>query len=192
MTGVILAGGEARRMGCRDKGLVDFAGRPLIEWVIESLEPQVGTLLISANRNRDRYGRYGYPVVADRIEGYQGPLAGFAGAMAVVDTSWILTLPCDGPFPPPDLAPRLAAALREEDAEIAVARDAERVQPVYALLPVALAADLSDFLAAGGRQVHRWYARHRTALADFSDRPGCFANVNSDEESRDLERQLPK
>ena len=190
ITGVILAGGAGRRMGGRDKGLVDFAGRPLIEWVIASLEPQVGALLINANRNRERYGKYGYPVIADRMAGYQGPLAGFAGAMAVVQTSWILTLPCDGPFSPPDLALRLAAALGEQNAEIAVARDAERVQPVYALLPVALARDLAEFLAAGERRILRWYARHRTAEADFSDRPGCFANVNSSEESRLLARRM--
>jgi molybdopterin-guanine dinucleotide biosynthesis protein A len=190
ITGVILAGGAGRRMGGRDKGLVDFAGRPLIERVIASIEPQVGALLISANRNRERYGRYGYPVIADRMEGYQGPLAGFAAAMSAARTSWILTLPCDGPFPPPDLAQRLAAALVAQDAEIAVAREAERVQPVYALLPVALAQDLGAFLAAGERRILSWYARHRAAEADFSDRPGCFANVNSTEESRLLARQM--
>jgi molybdopterin-guanine dinucleotide biosynthesis protein A len=191
ITGVILAGGAARRMGGVDKGLMELGGRPLIEWVIDRLAPQVGRLLINANRNRERYAAYGYPVVADAMTGFQGPLAGVAAALAAVDTPWILTLPCDGPDPPPDLAERLAAALRAEAAELAVASDGRLVQPVHALIPVALAQDLRAFLAAGERKVGRWYARHRAARADFSDRPGCFANINSDEEARRLERERP-
>jgi len=190
ITGVILAGGKARRMGGEDKGLALFSGRPLVEWVIEALKPQVRSLLINANRNRERYARYGYPVIADEIDGYQGPLAGFAGAMAAVKTPWILTLPCDGPFPAPDLMERLATALLAQDAEIAVARDAVRMQPVYALIPVVLAPSLNAFLAAGERKIDRWYALHRIALADFSDRPNCFANINSVEDSRLLEREV--
>lgn len=190
ITGVILAGGKARRMGGQDKGLVPFSGRPLVEWVIEALKPQVQGLIINANRNLERYADYGYPVMTDEIDGFQGPLAGFAGAMTAVETPWILTLPCDGPFPPPDLAARLASALIEETAEIAVARDAARMQPVYALIPVALAPDLNAFLNAGERKIDRWYALHRTALADFSDRPGCFANINSAEDSQLLERRI--
>jgi molybdopterin-guanine dinucleotide biosynthesis protein A len=189
ITGVILAGGRARRMGGVDKGLSDFAGRPLIEWVIEATAPQVGRLLISANRNRQRYASYGYPVVADRLGGYQGPLAGFASAMAVAGTPWILTLPCDGPFPPPDLAKRLAAAVSDGAADVAAAWDGERLQPVYALLPVALSGDLGAYLASGERGIRGWYARHRTARADFSDRPGCFANLNCVEEARLLARR---
>jgi molybdopterin-guanine dinucleotide biosynthesis protein A len=189
ITGVILAGGEARRMGGVDKGLLGFAGRPLIERVIDALAPQVSGLVINANRNRERYAAYGYPVIADSMTGFQGPLAGVASAMAAVDTPWILTLPCDGPFPPPELAERLIAALRAEAAEIAVASHGGLIQPVHALIPAALAPDLRVFLASGQRKVGRWYARHRTARADFSDRPGCFANINSAEDSRRLERE---
>jgi molybdopterin-guanine dinucleotide biosynthesis protein A len=183
ITGVILAGGRARRMGGLDKGLTPFAGRPLVAWVIEALAPQVGALLISANRNREAYAAFGHPVIADDIEGFQGPLAGIASAMDAARTPWILTAPCDGPFLAPDLAGRLLSALALEDAEIAVAFDGERIQPVYALIPVSLAPSLRGFLAAGDRKTGRWCARHRTALADFSDRPECFANVNSEEDA---------
>jgi molybdopterin-guanine dinucleotide biosynthesis protein A len=180
VTGVILAGGQARRMGGRDKGLVTFRGRPLVDWVIAGLRPQVAVLAINANRNQQAYAAFGYPVIPDQIEGFQGPLAGFASAMAAADTPWIVTVPCDGPFLAPDLVERLCAALVRAGAEIAVATDGQRMQPVYALLPVALAPSLHACLAAGERKVDLWYARHQVALTDFSDRPEGFANINSE------------
>jgi len=190
VTGVILAGGQARRMGGRDKGLVPFRGRALVEWVIAALEPQVATLTINANRNQQAYASFGHPVIADRIDGFQGPLAGFASAMAGVSTPWIVTVPCDGPYPAPDLVKRLCAALTRDEAELAVATDGARMQPVYALLPVALAPSLNDFLAAGGRKIDLWYARHRVTLADLSDRPESFVNINSEADSAGLEGEV--
>ena len=192
ITGVVLAGGKARRMGGQDKGLTPFAGRPMVEWVIEALAPQVAELIVNANRNQVAYAAYGHPVIADEIEGFQGPLAGFASAMAAVSTPWILTLPCDGPFPAPDLAERLCKALAEQGAEIAVATDGKRMQPVYALLPVSLAPSLEGYLASGERKIDRWYAKHRVALADMSDRPEAFANINTLEDWRKLERDRHK
>lgn len=151
MTGLILAGGQGSRMGGQDKGLLDFHNRPLVEHVIDGLQPQVGKLLISANRNADTYRRYGCMVIADTVEGFQGPLAGFAAAMRVATTPYILTVPCDAPSVPPDLAQRLLTALQTEGAEAAVAHDGFRLQPVYALLPLCLLDDLQTFLAQGGR-----------------------------------------
>lgn len=188
ITGVVLAGGKARRMGGQDKGLIPFSGRPLVEWVIAALRPQVGHLLLNANRNQEVYAAYDHPVVSDATEGFQGPLAGFASAMATVSTPWIVTVPCDGPFLAPDLVQRLCAALIEQQAEIAVATDGKRMQPVYALIPVALAPSLHAFLAAGERKIDRWYARHRVALAAFPDRPEGFANINSPADSDQLAR----
>lgn len=187
LTGVILAGGRAQRMGGQDKGLLPFAGRPLVEWVIAALAPQVATLLISANRHLDRYADYGFPVVIDPVPGFQGPLAGILGAMYAAQSGWLLTLPCDGPQPPPDLGARLAQALIERNAELAVAVVGTQRQPVHALLPVALADSLRDFLASGERRVDCWHNRHRVALADFSDRPEGFANLNSRTETDALE-----
>ncbi|MEA1049488.1 molybdenum cofactor guanylyltransferase MobA [Lamprobacter modestohalophilus] len=185
ITGVVLAGGKARRMGGEDKGLVELAGQPLVAWIIESLRPQVQDLMINANRSHERYASYGYQVIADAMADFQGPLAGVAAALAVVRTPWIITVPCDGPYLAPDLVQRLCAALVEQEAELAVASDGARLQPVYALIPQALAPSLEAFLASGERKVERWYAQHRTAIAAFADRPNCFANINSVE---DLER----
>jgi len=190
ITGVILAGGRGRRMGGSDKGLLELAGRPLIEYVLDALAPQVGTLLINANRNLGVYARYGHRVVTDDLQDYQGPLAGLAAALTTATTPWVLTLPCDGPYPHPRLAARLAEALQREQAELAVAHDGVRLQPVHALIPVALAASLAGFLAAGERKPERWYAGHHMACADFSDRPDCFRNANTPAERADLSRVI--
>ncbi|WP_295390546.1 molybdenum cofactor guanylyltransferase MobA [uncultured Thiodictyon sp.] len=188
ITGVILAGGAARRLGGQDKGLWPFGGRPLVEWVIAAFAPQVDTLLISANRNLERYAGYGLPVVADLDPGFQGPLAGVRSALRAARTDWIVTLPCDGLYPAPDLVERLVQALRDQGGELAVATDGQRMQPVHALLPLALAADLEAFLGGGERKPTLWYARHRVALADLSDRPGCFININSPQDAAGLAR----
>lgn len=190
ITGVILAGGAGRRMGGLDKGLLDFAGRPLVEWVIEALMPQVGALMISANRNIETYARYGFGVVQDAAPGFQGPLAGILSAMRAAQTPWILTLPCDGPTPAPDLARRLSKALMDQRAELAVATDGRRRHAVHALLPTGLAADLASFLTSGERKVERWQDRHTVALADFSDCPDAFLNLNAAKEARALEARF--
>lgn len=182
LCGVVLAGGRARRMGGQDKGLISLGARPMIEYVLESLKPQVGTLVINANRNQARYRAYGYPVIADTIGDYHGPLAGMASALAWTDRPYLLTVPCDGPFLPDDLGTRLLGALRAQHAEMAVAHDGNRLQPVFALLDVELLPSLQRYLAAGERKIDRWYGEHRFATADFSDRQEMFLNVNTLEE----------
>jgi molybdopterin-guanine dinucleotide biosynthesis protein A len=186
ITGVILAGGRGRRMGGIDKGLALFAGRPLIEWVMEALAPQVGALMISANRNREIYAAYGVAVISDLESGFGGPLAGMRSAMRAARTDWILTVPCDGPFLPGDLASRLTDAMVSLDSHAAVATDAVRIQPVYALLPVVLERELAADLAAGRLKVADWVLSQRPALADFSDQPKAFANINSPEDAERL------
>lgn len=188
ITGVILAGGRASRLGGQDKGLFPVGGRPLIEWAIEALAPQVGGLLISANRNLEGYASYGLPVLTDLDPDFPGPLAGFRRAMLAARTAWIVTLPCDVPNPVPDLVARLALALRDQHGDLAVATDGQRMQPIHALLPTHLAADLDRYLAAGERKVTRWYSRHRVALADFSDRPDGFVNINTPTDLDRLDR----
>ncbi len=182
ITAVILAGGRGRRMGGIDKGLVEFHGRPLIEHVIEALAGQVRTLIINANRNLVRYQRFGFPVIADSLNDYQGPLAGFLAAMETAQTPYIVTVPCDGPLLADDLVERLVQAREREAAEIAVAHDGQRMQPVYALIPVDLKQSLQRYLDGGDRKIDLWYARHRVALADFSDLPSTFVNINTEEE----------
>lgn len=185
VTGVVLAGGRATRMGGEDKGLVRLAGRPMVEHVLRALVPQVSTVVINANRNRARYAAFGYPVMADDMTDFQGPLAGMCAALAAVRTELTLFVPCDSPLLPPDLADRLMRALTGADSEIAVAFGAQRLQPVFALMQTALEPSLRAYLAAGGRKIDRWYAQHRCAHADFSDAPDTFVNVNTPEE-RDL------
>jgi len=172
-------------MGGIDKGLVEINGRPMIEWIIERLAPQVDTIVINANRNHDQYARYGYPVVADEFGDYEGPLAGFAAVMAHAQSGALITVPCDSPVPPPDLAERLVDTLQRDGAELAVAHDGDRLQPVYALLPVTLLESLRAFLAAGDRKIDLWYAHHHMATADFSDCRDAFLNLNKPE---DMER----
>lgn len=190
ITGVILAGGRGRRMGGVDKGLVKLAGRPLIEWVLDALAPQVGALLINANRHREIYAGYGVPVIADADAELNGPLAGMLSAMRAARTDWILTVPCDGPLLPPDLASRLIAALASDDASLATVTERERIHPVYALMPVSLEPELSADLTAGTRKVADWVARRGPALADFGDRPQAFSNINSAEDVARLAAQL--
>jgi len=189
VTAVILAGGKGRRMDGKDKGLVELENRPLIEYVIDAIKPQVETIILNANRNQAQYSRYGYPVVSDALADHQGPLAGFICAMKSSTTSHIVTLPCDGPFLPGDLVERLTASLTDDNAEIAVAHDGDRMQTVYSLIPVTLANSLDAFLDSGERKVELWYRRHRIALADFSDCPEAFRNINTAEQYNRLQNE---
>ena len=190
ITGVILAGGRGNRMGGVDKGWVPVRGRPMVEHVAERLRPQVGALLINANRNAERYAALGFPVVPDQFTGFLGPLAGVASGMQSATTDYVVTAPCDSPLIGPDLVARLAAALRRDSADIAVAHDGERSHPVFLLLRRDLAADLVAYLESGGRKIDRWFARHRVAYADFHDTPEAFLNVNDPDERAELEYKL--
>ncbi|MBT3010097.1 MAG: molybdenum cofactor guanylyltransferase [Candidatus Thiodiazotropha sp. (ex Lucina aurantia)] len=187
VTAVILAGGRGRRMGGEDKGLIELNGRPLVQHVISAIQPQVATILINANRNQERYAAFGYPVIADSLLDYQGPLAGFIAALQAVETEDMLTLPCDGPLVPPDLVARLYEARQSAGADIAVAHDGDRLQPVYALIPKRLADSLQRYLDRGDRKIDLWYEEHRVAHADFSDIPRTFINVNTLQERDNLQ-----
>jgi len=190
VTGVVLAGGRGSRIGGRDKGWLELAGRALIVHVLDALRPQVDALLINANRSLARYRRLGCPVVGDALPGFQGPLAGLAGALTAAETPLVLVVPCDGPLLPCDLVERLRKALVESGAEIAIAHDGERLQPAHALLRRDLRPDLLAALEAGERAIHRWYQQRRTVVVEFSDRRGAFRNVNTEAERRALEQAL--
>ncbi len=192
ITGVILAGGRATRMGGMDKGLVVLNGIPMLEHILVTLRPQVSDVLINANRNIERYANYGYKVVPDMLGDYFGPLAGMASAMQAAGTEYILTVPCDSPLLPPDLAVRLAAALTRDQADISVAHDGGRMQPVFSLLRCNLLASMLAYLESGERKIDLWYARHKLAIADFTDSPETFLNVNTPEDRAELEAKLVK
>lgn len=186
ITGAVLAGGAGRRMGGVDKGLVLLGGRPLVAWVLDGLRPQVGALLISANRSQAEYAAYGVPVVADRHGGFQGPLAGVHALLAATRTDYLLTVPCDTPRVPPALAERLAGALAAADAEIAYAVADGRRQPLHALLHRDLLPALASALEAGERKPDRWYASRRHVEVCFDDQRDGFININTPAERDEL------
>jgi len=167
---------------------VEVGGRPLIEHILDLVTPQVSAVIINANRNQQVYAGYGYPVISDNLTDYQGPLAGFAAALAACETDYIMTLPCDGPYVPTDLVGKLSSAIKNNNAELAVAHDGQRMQPVYALIPRSLLESLQEFLDAGDRKIDLWYARHDTALADFSDDIDTFFNINTEEDRRTIDK----
>ena len=150
VTGLVLAGGRARRMAGRDKGLIELGGRPMAHWVVQRLVPQTASVMISANRNFDRYSNLGFEVIRDVDDGFLGPLAGISAGLTRSTTPWLVTVPCDSPLLVTDLVVRLAAAVPENGSGIAVAHDGNRLQPVFSLIHRDLAPDLVDFLRAGG------------------------------------------
>ena len=186
VTAVILAGGQGRRMGGQDKGLLDFGGRLMIEIIIEALENQRIDIVINANRNQSIYQSYGYPVISDDLKDYQGPLAGFASAMAAVKTKFILTLPCDSPMLADNFVERFIESHNREQAPVCVAHDGERLQPVYALIDTGLLDDLKRFLQSGERKIDRWYAQYSYANVDFSSATTMFENINTPEDRQRL------
>jgi molybdenum cofactor guanylyltransferase len=189
ITGLLLAGGRGERMGGLDKGLQSFRG--------QTLAPQVGGVIINANRHLDTYAALGHPVHADVWPDYAGPLAGFLTGMSHCTTPLLLTCPCDTPLFPFDLVSRLAKALHEQDADIAVAAGLEddgqlHAQPVFCLLKVSLKESLEQFMASHRRKIDAWTALHRCALVPF-DRPQdqhAFANANTLAQLQALE-QMP-
>lgn len=179
ITAVILAGGKGRRMGGEDKGLLEFEGKPLVAILIDSLQRQGVDIVINANRNREKYEAFGFPVIADRLDNYQGPLAGFSSALHAVDKGFVLTLPCDGPRIAEDYVERFIDSQAQSGTPLCVAFDGERLQPVHALISVDLRASLDRFLEGGERKIDRWYAQQNYARADFSGCKDMFRNINT-------------
>jgi molybdopterin-guanine dinucleotide biosynthesis protein A len=179
ITGVVLAGGQGRRMGGVDKGWVEMGGRPMVHWVLERLSPQVGSVVINANQNVERYAALGHPVVRDAVGGFAGPLAGLHAGLGAAATAWIATTPCDSPFLPADLVARLALAAAGENAQLAVARTFDQAHPVFALVRRDVQPHLDAFLAAGGRKIDAWYATLKVVEVPFDDEADAFRNINT-------------
>jgi molybdopterin-guanine dinucleotide biosynthesis protein A len=191
ITGLVLSGGRGTRMGGVDKGLQNHHGLPLALHALLRLQPQVGPVMINANRNLGAYEAMGVPVWPDVLSDYPGPLAGLLAGLERADTEYLVSVPCDTPDFPCDLVDRLAAALAAEDAEITMAATREddgtlRTQPVFCLLRTALMESLVAFLHAGERKIDRWTARHRCAIVEFADR-SAFFNANTVDELRQLQ-----
>jgi molybdopterin-guanine dinucleotide biosynthesis protein A len=180
VTGIVLAGGQGRRMGGVDKGLQLLRGRPMVEHVLARLAPQVAEILINANQNLEAYARFGHRVVPDAIGGFAGPLAGLQAGLAAARHELVLTVPCDSPFLPPDLCARMRRELDGKD--LAVAKTGLQPHPVFALVRTSVRAALDAFLAAGGRKIDAWYASLRVAEVSFDDEAEGFRNINTREE----------
>ena len=191
ITGLILAGGRATRMGGVDKGLQPYQGRPLVSHALARLSPQVSQVLINANRHLDAYAACGVPVCQDTLNDYPGPLAGFLTGLQQCRTPYLVTVPCDSPRFPLDLVSRLAADMHQAKADIAMVSAPEtdargavscRPQPVFCLLKTTLQDSLKRFMAEGGRKIDAWTTQHHTVLTSF-DRPGddpqAFVNANT-------------
>jgi molybdopterin-guanine dinucleotide biosynthesis protein A len=182
ITGLILAGGKGTRMGSVDKGLQMFRSKPMVEHVLQRLQPQVGKLIINANRHLDMYEVFGVPVCPDEISGFAGPLAGLHAGLSHCETPYLVTAPCDSPFLPIDLVDKLSEALIAAQADIAVAVTGDGAtqqrHPVFCLLSTHLKDDLADYLGKGGRKMDAWFAMHRQAEVHFADEP-AFVNMNT-------------
>ena len=179
ITGIVLAGGQGRRMGNVDKGFVELDGRPLVAHVIERLVPQVHSLIVNANQNAERYAALGFRVVADAIGGFAGPLAGLHAGLTAATTPFVVTSPCDSPFLPADLVARLACAFDAQHVDVAVARTFDQPHPVFALARRSLLPHLAQFLDSGGRKIDAWYASLRVAEVAFDDEAAAFRNINT-------------
>jgi len=189
IVGLLLAGGQSRRMGGGDKTLRPLAGRSLLERVIERLRPQVAALVLNANGDPARFAKFGLPVVSDSVPDFAGPLAGvLAGldwtAAHYADCPFVVTVATDAPFLPADLVARLADELGAADADLACAASAGRAHPVFGLWPVRLREDLRRaVLDEGVRKVDQWTSRHKIVTVPFPDAPvDPFFNANRPED----------
>ena len=193
ITGLILCGGRGSRMGGVDKGLQPYQGMPLAMHALMRLAPQVGEMMINANRNLAAYESMGLPVWPDLVADHPGPLAGWLAGLERCETRYMLTVPCDTPGFPADLVARLSEALAREGAEIAMAATLEdgrvQVQPVFCLVDAMLLESLAAYLKSGERKIDRWTAQHRCATVVFDD-ADAFFNANTLAELQALERRL--
>jgi len=180
VSGIVLAGGQGRRMGGVDKGLAPLRGRPLVAWVLERLAPQVAEIVINANQNLGTYAGLGHRVVPDAIGGFAGPLAGLHAGLGAVAHELAVTVPCDSPFLPLDLVSRMRKALGHHD--LAVAKTGDQPHPVFSLVRRSVHAHLGAFLAGGGRKIDAWYASLKVIEVPFDDEAEAFRNINTREE----------
>ena len=180
ITGLILAGGRSKRLHEKDKGLMPFKHRPLIEHVIERLQPQVDELIISANRHIDQYQRYGFQVIEDQLAGFHGPLAGMSAGLQAAQYDCMLTVPCDGPFLPLHLGKRLLSGMQHSSA--AYCYDAQREHFTYSILHTSLSGSLRQSIMNHQLKLGKWLAEVNAERVDFSDCPEAFANLNTPED----------
>lgn len=190
ITGVILAGGLARRMGGKNKAFLKILDKALIQYILKNLEVSLDEILINANQNHKKFESLGFPVISDHIDGFAGPLAGMAAGLQTAKTSHILVVPCDSPFITDDLVSRFVTAHTQTNADICVAHDGQRLQPVFALINIKVLPSLLAYLESGNHKIDTWYEQQNMTTVDFSDAPQTFININTPEELRKSETQM--
>lgn len=179
VTGLILAGGQARRMNYQDKGLQIFRGQPLISYSFNALRPIVSALIINANRNLDIYEKFDVPVISDLTQDFSGALAGILAAMNYTDANLLLIVPCDAPFISTSQLQRLLSEHQQNDADITVARTGEQIHSVFLVVKTSLQTNLETYLSAGNHKVQLWFEPHKTHFVDFGTHATGFENINT-------------
>jgi molybdopterin-guanine dinucleotide biosynthesis protein A len=192
ISAVILAGGLARRFRGEDKGLIELARRPLTAWVVDRLRDRVAEVLVNANRNLSQYAALGQTVVTDHLPGNPGPLAGVLAAGRTAQQEWLLSVPCDAPFLPLDLAMHLHAQAVANQVRLTRAADETGTHYAVMLVHRSLLADMEDFVRNGGRQVRAWQETQELETVRFETDPYAFLNVNTPDDLRRAERLAPR
>lgn len=190
ISAIILAGGRATRMNGLDKGLVCLQKKPLVQYVIERITPQVDEVLLNANREIAQYETFNLPILQDGNSDFMGPLAGFNLGLIHCKHDFLLSLPCDSPLIPHDLASRLMKALIEQDADIAVAKSGGYAHPVFSLMKKSILPSLTNYLEQGERKVSTWQKSLNYIEVEFDDCDDAFVNVNTFEELEALALKL--
>ena len=168
-------------MNGQDKGLLKFNGETFVEIITRQLHPQCAAIMINANRNIARYEQLGFPVLRDQLTGFQGPLAGIFAGLKSIESKWLITVPCDGPYIDNDYVSKLATSIKP-DTEIVVASALGRLQPVYALIRRSLTSSLEEYLGSGERKIDKWYFKHQVETVVFEESTRMFENINTPEE----------
>ncbi len=181
ITAIILSGGQGSRVNDKDKGLIQFQGKPMIEHVIEAIKPQVDSIVISANRNIEEYACFNFPVINDNTLTFEGPIAGIISAYEHIEdeSQLILSASCDSPHLPSDYVKKLYSCLTESTADIAVVDDGERIQNSHFLMRIEVLPSLHDYFTSGGRSLYGWHENQNMVKVDFSDQKDSFFNINT-------------
>jgi molybdopterin-guanine dinucleotide biosynthesis protein A len=188
VTGVVLAGGLARRMNKQDKGLIEYHNKSMVTYAVKAMMEVTDNVVINANRNLDAYAQFGCEVITDQTDTFDGPLAGILSAMMYAETSIVCVIPCDSPLIKAKHLQRLLIAL-DDTVDIAVASDGNRMQPVFLALKTSLQPDLEAYLQAGERKIDVWLQQHSLRVVDFSQDKNIFMNINTLDELNALENQ---
>ena len=188
ITAVILAGGQGSRFGGVDKGLAELNKIPLVQHLINRIQPQVAEIIISANRNLKAYGQFGFPVYEDELTDFAGPLAGILKGLQQCQSEWLLIVPADSPFIPNDIAQQLINNIR--DNKIAIPHDGKHLQPTFSLIHKSAETSLKQFLEKGERKTRVWMQQQPHIIVDFSDQANAFININTEDELKNAEKHF--